>query len=267
MQITRNNPTTAIYNFPVALRPLFDEEGTEIPRTKVVARTDISPMHHFGVVSSRYRLIKHQDMENSIRPLMERVAANTHAVSAFLEKGGARLLLRYDFQSINFVVHEDVVSLRAYGINSYNGTTPLTIRVGAVISRREDGLLTGATAYNGVFDLNIKHIGQEEEIVLPSPELLVRAFQQMGDVWRGWSNQIVSNSRIGETLLEAIRLGLASERSLQKDLATFHSCNTYWDLYVELTRVINYGSKRLQESTKLARLDRLNLLFNHAVLS
>jgi hypothetical protein len=254
-------------DFPVSLRPLFDEHGTEIPKTKVVARTDTTPMVHFGVVSSRYRLIKHQDMETAIQPLMNRVGANIYTRSPILEKNGARLLIRYDFSSINYVVHEDIVSLRAYGINSYNGTTPMTIRVGAMISNREDGLLTGATAFNGVFDLSIRHVGADEDIELPSPELLIRAFQQTGDVWRSWSLQEVLQGHLELFLQEAKKLGLLTDRIIKKESARFESSGTWWDIYTLMTDIINHGSKRLQESTKLLRLDRLNLLMNHVILS
>jgi len=257
----------SIYDFPVALRPVYDERQNEIPKFKSVTRMDThKPL---AIVSDRYRLIPHRRMVEAFEPFG--AGLGEHTTNFYQEKNGARVVVEQTFRGVTFRVpaHRvpgenrprvgDVVALRTYGINSYNTTTPLTLRVGCLVLRCSNG----ATAMEGFFGLNIKHIGREEpEINLPTPESVVAAFQDTGRIWEQWADTRLSAEDVNAIVDESEHYGIASRRAIKDNLDRFRCAETVWDIYNAFTYVITHQSRRLQESSRLSRFDRLNMMIN-----
>jgi hypothetical protein len=264
-------PTTnpSVYNFPVALRPVFDEFDREIPRVKSVTRTDTRK--HLAIVSDRYKLIKHERMIDAFEPFARALGGVNPDTQFFQEKDGARVIVQHTFRSITFNMpgHNipgvgrglgDVVALRTWGTNSYNTTTPLTLRVGCLVLR----CMNGATAMDSIFGLNIKHVGHgEPEINLPTPEAVIAAFQRTGRIWEQWADLTLRPHEIERlTEMAAKEYGIASPRDIEKEKVRFQSATTVWDIYNAFTYVIGNSSRRIQETSRLNRLDRLNIMIS-----
>lgn len=264
MQI--NSVDRRLFDFPVSLRPVYDEQNRAIPHVKSVTRTD--SYRHLAVVSDRYRLIHHQRMVEAFEVFSRQLG--NHETSFFQEKDGARVIVRYTFRDINFQMPGhmieglgrdvgDVVALQVYGINSYNTTTPLILRVGCLVLR----CLNGATALESIFGLNIKHIGREEpEIVLPPAEAVIAAFHRTGAAWQAYADNVVGPRDI-DRIVEIAKnnYGIVSSRDVDHESARFAACENLWDIYNAFTYVIGNTRRKIQETSKLSRMDRLNILF------
>ena len=257
---------TATYDFPVALRPVYDERHNEIPKFKSVTRTDNH--RSLSIVSDRYKLIPHRQMVDAFEPFSRELGA--HTTQFYQERDGARLVMEQTFRGVNFSIpgHNipgqgrstgDVVALKTYGINSYNTTTPLTLRVGCLVLR----CLNGATAFESIFGLNIRHVGSgDPEINLPSPQAVIDVFNQTATVWQEWAGMSLLQRDRDYLFEEAINYGITNKRMYEKEKARFDLAETVWDAYNALTYVITHSTRRIQETSRLNRFDRLNLLFS-----
>ncbi len=255
------------YRFPVALEPAFDSRGNEVPRTRLVVRQDNFKV--LSAVSDRYRLIRHED---AVSPIEDFIRVLGKATSRYtLEKDGARLVVTHTFKDIALDLpgHKmngnravgDVVSLRTYAINSYNTSTPFEFHLGAMVLR----CLNGATAFDGLFGIKHRHIGNsfDEGISFPKPSILLDAFQRQGDSWRAWSERgFNTRQEISDLVDQGLKLQLMTRRAYQENERYFTDADTVWDLYNAFTYVVTHNNKVL-ESGKISRFDRLNALFNH----
>ena len=68
------------YNFPVELQPVFDQHGTRIDGSNCVMRTDTNQV--LGVHGSRYHIVSHDDVVNSVLDGMKEANDNADKESA-----------------------------------------------------------------------------------------------------------------------------------------------------------------------------------------
>ena len=115
----------------------------------------------------------------------------------------------------------------------------------------------------GFFGLNIKHVGRGDiEINLPTAEAVIAAFQETGRVWEEWADMQLNQRQIKYLVDESANYGLSGRRAMEEHATRFTSCETLWDLYNAFTYVITHASNRLQETSRLNRFDRLNIMIN-----
>lgn len=259
-------PEKSDYRFPVALEPAFDSRGNEVPKTKLVVRQDNFKV--LSAVSDRYRLIPHERVVEPIKDFVRILGRATAQYS--VERDGARLVVTHTFKDIGLELpgHKmpgqakkgDVVALRTYATNSYNTSTPFEFRFGAMVLR----CLNGATAFDSLFGIKHRHIGNsfEDEIIFPKPEILVAAFHQQGDLWKAWAEKgFETRAQVAQIVEQGLKLQLMTRKAYQEKETYFTQADTVWDLYNAFTYVITHNEK-IQESGRISRFDRLNALFN-----
>lgn len=117
---------------PVALRPVHDEDGREIPFARAVTRLDDgSPV---SVVSDRYTLVPHDRILEIVDGAFTRLGLDGESVKGgvFFSRRGARMEILYKIPSlIREVVPGDRLCPLIRITNSYDATTRITIRIGS----------------------------------------------------------------------------------------------------------------------------------------
>ena len=251
------------YDFPVDLERAFDMRGKVVPNTKLIVRKDTDLV--LASVSDKYRLITHKEAMGPVSDFTRSLGAST--VDYSLERDGARLLATHTYKDIAVTLpgHKmpgqkqvgDTVALRTHSINSYNATTSFEFSIGALVLR----CLNGATAFEDMFSLRYRHIGVDT-LEFPKADLVLSAFQNQGNAWKAWAETEITPIQRTQLIEHTMKLQIVSKRAYSENTEYFTGAETVWDLYNAATYVITHSTK-IQESGKLNRFDRLNILFNH----
>lgn len=251
------------WDFPVSLGDVFTSTGVKVPRVKAVVRTDNDTP--IAAVSDRYRLFTHREVQDTINPFIE--ALGKPVSHYFVERDGARLVAEHTFKNVMLDMPGhgsdksvgDKVALRINVINSYNSTTSLQIKLGAMVLK----CLNGMSVFDELFDVRFRHLGEDWAVQLPKPDLVMTAFREAGKTWDTWAHLELDSEMRSNILESAARLKLVSKRSFDKSRHDFDQSKTVWDLYNAFTYAITHASSRVQQTGRLNRYDRLNLVFAH----
>lgn len=148
------------HNFPVELRDIytrFDGKQVPIAGRKAVLRTDTK--HTLGIVSTKYELLKHDDVVKGFRNALK---DERFEESIKLAKNGAQLYATYSLPEHTVEIRpNDRVSLQFIVKNSYDGTNALHITLGAFRLVCTNGMMIGKK----FFAFSQKHIGSEAESI------------------------------------------------------------------------------------------------------
>lgn len=139
--------------FPVETQPIFDRNGVEIPGNQAVVRTDTNDV--LGVHGSRYQIVSHDDVVNSIMDAVKDVdLSKDYTVDVKIADGGRKM--RGEVLFNNLVVQPavgDIVKFRVSFFNSYDASWSF--------SQAADGLrlwcLNGCTTPMGTARSTFKH--------------------------------------------------------------------------------------------------------------
>lgn len=154
------------YDFPVELAPIFAKTALnlheangyrEIKNRVAVVRTDSNDA--LGIVSTKYELLKHEDVVNGFRKALADERFNETIKVA---KNGAQLYATYSLPEHTVEIRpNDHVSLQFIVKNSYDGTNALHIILGAFRVVCTNGMIIGKrfSAFTQ------KHIGSDAETV------------------------------------------------------------------------------------------------------
>lgn len=178
------------WNFPVESQPVFDQLGNPIQGSQAVVRTDTNEV--LGVHGSRYRILSHDDVVNSIMDAVRSSnlsADYTERVSVI--EGGRKM--RGEILFNDLVVEPkvgDVVQFRISFFNSYDASWSF--------SQAADGLrlwcLNGCTTPMGTARSRYKHT--QSINVDGSATKMVNGFQffhEQRDEWEKWMSIQVSD--------------------------------------------------------------------------
>lgn len=262
MQTQQQSPNSR-WDFPVALQEVFTSTGQRVPKVRAVVRTDEN--QPIAAVSDRYRLFTHREVQDTINPFVE--ALGTPTSKYFVERGGARLIAEHTFKDVMLDMPGhgaertvgDKVALRINVINSYNSTTSLQIKMGAMVLK----CLNGMSVFDELFDVRFRHLGDDWAVQLPKPDLVMTAFREASKTWDTWAHLELDDQMRSNIVESANRLHLVSKRSFDSLRWHFDQAKTAWDLYNAFTYAITHGSNRVQQTGRLNRYDRLNLVFAH----
>jgi len=239
--------THSDFNFPVEMQPVFDRTGAEIPNSRCVMRTDTNEV--LGVHGSRYQMLKHDDVVNSVFDALKASHISRDYESRIIVAENGRKM-RGEILFNDLVVQPqvgDYVKFRINFFNSYDASW--------AFSQAANGLrlwcTNGCTSPDSTAVSRFKHTqsinvdGSAAKMILG-----LESFMQQPDRWRQWMSVPVSNKmaehffkatlaktasrqvlneKTNEKQLERL-LGIWSDeaRNLGKNKWALYNCMTYW---------------------------------------
>jgi len=244
------------YNFPVELQPVFMRDGTAIKHSRAVVRTDEDlPL---AVVSDRYNLITHKEVMDVINPYVNQFGSPETEYS--MERDGSRLVALHTFRDRTIKVPGigDKVALRVYTVNSYDSKSSVMMKVGAMVLKCLNGMVT----QGDYMDIRFRHMG-EQHIELPDPELLVRQFEKSEDRWGEWAATKVVSDKFLETRDLLFKTQVISQRAYTHIEPDAKRAENVWQLYNAYTYSLNHVQSRTRHFGRLNKLQKLDRVFAH----
>ena len=240
LDMTRND-----FDFPVETQPIFDRFGSQIPNQKCIMRTDTNEV--LGVHGSRYQIVKHDDVVNSVFDALKTANLSSDYETKFSVIEGGRKL-RGEILFNDLVVQPkvgDYVKFRISFFNSYDASW--------AFSQSADGLrlwcLNGCTTPNHTAVSKFKHT-QSINIDGSAMKMVkgLETFMTQPDRWRQWMGALVTTS-MAETFFKAtiakgftkqVETTKTNEKQLEKLLGIWSDeasqlGSNKWALYNALT--------------------------------
>lgn len=254
------------FDFPVQLQDVQTTNGQRVSGAKVIVRTDIDmPLK---VVTDRYSLFTHAQAVEQAQKFIDYFGEHTH--KDFIEKNGARFTREYTFK--NQVAHVvgrdlkvgDVVHFRLAISNSYGLGTSIALRIAAMVLR----CLNGMTGLGGALELKFRHTGDLEAVEFPDPQAVIESFSKSAIEWNNWAARDLTTDTRDFVLRNALQMLVVSKRSV-KEFSHLLEPNidglNLWSYYNNFTEVLTHKLNRIQHSSKIVRMDRLNAIFKSAL--
>jgi hypothetical protein len=248
------------YDFPVALKELQTVDGTPVPRSRAVIRTDTGEA--ISTVSDRYKIITHGAVMEKIGPYMQELGTPERRLH--VEGKGARFTAEYLFRDRQLDVGPNHVALRVIVRNAYKVGHSLQIQVATIVLECLNlGIITEKT----VFDASVRHVGDNLNFTLPDPNELLTAFTSSQQVFQTYSEKkITLDDGLGFIDNEKVRSILPDATADSVTKLWCAGCdkgnNSVWDLLQHTTYEITHNSPRLSFTGRHSRLTRVARVFN-----
>lgn len=234
------------YDFPVEMQPIYDRFGNAIPDQSCVMRTDTNEV--LGVHGSRYHIVKHDDVVNSLMDAMKVANISQDYTAKFsVIEGGRKLRGEILFNDVTVQPKVgDYVKFRISFFNSYDASWSF--------SQAADGLrlwcMNGCTTPEHTAVSRFKHT-QSINIEGSAHKMMLGldTFMNQPDRWRQWMSTLVTTD-MAETFFKATvakaytqqQAGKTNEKQLERLLSIFeteaknlgankwalYNCLTYW---------------------------------------
>ena len=201
------------YNFPVEEQPVYTQEGELIPDHKCIVRTDTGKT--LGLHGSRYRMIPHDDVVNSI---VEGVKASNltsdYEVNVDVIEGGRKLRGEIIFPDlVQQPAVGDYVQFRVSFFNSYDGSWSF--------SQQANGLrlwcLNGCTTADAIAKSRFKHTssvnvdGSAAKIIGGAEHFMGRS-----KVWQSWMQTRLNNDQVEQFFRSTICKVVTKQKQMVK---------------------------------------------------
>ena len=201
------------YNFPVEEQPVYTQEGELIPDHKCIVRTDTGKT--LGLHGSRYRMIPHDDVVNSI---VEGVKASNltsdYEVNVDVIEGGRKLRGEIIFPDlVQQPAVGDYVQFRVSFFNSYDGSWSF--------SQQANGLrlwcLNGCTTPDAIAKSRFKHTasvnvdGSAAKIIGGAEHFMGRSKQ-----WQSWMQTRLNNDQVEQFFRSTICKVVTKQQQVTK---------------------------------------------------
>lgn len=243
------------FNFPVQLQNCFTEDGKPITRRAVV-RQDTNAV--ISDVSPNYKLVHHSELFDMAGEYMKKIGPC--AVRYYQFNNGARLLAEYTFKDIVADVRRgDVVGLKTYFANSYDGKSSIRLGVAGIRLACLNGMVVAGANKEASYRHVGNHIqnGRLVNIDFPSAEHVLDAFQRGAKDWKKLSEIELSKEQVETYQDQAVVDGIITPKVLESsDIEEF----TAWGLYNKFTEQITH--KERATSTLQGKLQRFNRVAN-----
>jgi len=201
------------YNFPVEEQPVYTQDGELIPDHKCIVRTDTGKT--LGLHGSRYRMIPHDDVVNSI---LDGVKASNltsdYEVSVDVIEGGRKLRGEIIFPDlVQQPAVGDYVQFRVSFFNSYDGSWSF--------SQQANGLrlwcLNGCTTPDAIAKSRFKHTasvnvdGSAAKIIGGAEHFMGRSKQ-----WQSWMQTRLNNDQVEQFFRSTICKVVTKQQQVTK---------------------------------------------------
>ena len=171
------------YDFPVETQPVFDQHGNEIVGSQCIMRTDTNQV--LGVHGSRYHLVPHDDVVNSIEDaVMASDITSDYKIKVKVIEDGRKMRGEVIFPNLTVEPQVgDIVQFRVSFFNSYDGSWSF--------SQSADGLrlwcMNGCTNPIGVSRSRFKHT-QSINIEGAANKIKsgINTFYNNREMWQDW---------------------------------------------------------------------------------
>ncbi len=231
----------AEYDFPVTLQPI-STGGVTIDDRMAVVRTDTK--QPIGVVSDKYSLLYHKDVIDTFKTGLKGME---YEEKISLTKNGARLFAQYTFPKVKYEVAKgDLVSLRLYTTNSYDGSKMFQLSMGAFRIVCENGMVVGQE----FFSLSQRHIGQSSSLKEIFSTPIKDVIAEMVNAFKG---SIPTMQKMGSVTLKQRPEELFDNKKLQLpryllEIAQVsymaNNEKTAWSYYNSLTQAISHKQRK-----------------------
>jgi len=197
------------WEFPVETQPIYDSLGNVIAGNKAIVRTDTNDV--LGVHGSRYQMVTHDDVVNSIIDSVDQANVSTdYKVKVHTADNGRKLRGEVIFENLTVEPQVgDYVQFRISFFNSYDGSW--------AFSQAADGLrlwcLNGCTTPMGTARTRFKHT-QSINVDASAAKIVngLDTFMNNKELWQEWMKVSVSD----ETAEAFFKATLAKTSSHQK---------------------------------------------------
>ena len=201
------------YDFPVEEQPVFTQDGELIPDHKCIVRTDTGKT--LGLHGSRYRIISHDDVVNSI---IDGVKASNltsdYEVNVDVIEGGRKLRGEIIFPDlVQQPAVNDYVQFRVSFFNSYDGSW--------AFSQQANGLrlwcLNGCTTADAIAKSRFKHTasvnvdGSAAKIIGGAEHFMGRS-----QVWQSWMQTRLNNDQVEQFFRSTICKVVTKQQQVTK---------------------------------------------------
>ena len=201
------------YDFPVEEQPVFTQDGEIIPDHKCIVRTDTGKT--LGLHGSRYRIISHDDVVNSI---LDGVKASNltsdYEVNVDVIEGGRKLRGEIIFPDlVQQPAVNDYVQFRVSFFNSYDGSW--------AFSQQANGLrlwcLNGCTTADAIAKSRFKHTasvnvdGSAAKIIGGAEHFMGRS-----QVWQSWMQTRLNNDQVEQFFRSTICKVVTKQKQVAK---------------------------------------------------
>jgi hypothetical protein len=201
------------YNFPVEEQPVYTQDGELIPDHKCIVRTDTGKT--LGLHGSRYRMIPHDDVVNSI---LDGVKASNltsdYEVNVDVIEGGRKLRGEIIFPDlVQQPAVGDYVQFRVSFFNSYDGSWSF--------SQQANGLrlwcLNGCTTPDAIAKSRFKHTasvnvdGSAAKIIGGAEHFMGRSKQ-----WQSWMQTRLNNDQVEQFFRSTICKVVTKQQQVTK---------------------------------------------------
>jgi len=201
------------YDFPVEEQPVYTQEGELIPDHKCIVRTDTGKT--LGLHGSRYRMIPHDDVVNSI---VDGVKASNltsdYEVNVDVIEGGRKLRGEIIFPDlVQQPAVGDYVQFRVSFFNSYDGSWSF--------SQQANGLrlwcLNGCTTPDAIAKSRFKHTasvnvgGSAAKIIGGAEHFMGRSKQ-----WQSWMQTRLNNDQVEQFFRSTICKVVTKQQQVTK---------------------------------------------------
>jgi len=201
------------YNFPVEEQPVYTQEGELIPDHKCIVRTDTGKT--LGLHGSRYRMIPHDDVVNSI---LDGVKASNltsdYEVNVDVIEDGRKLRGEIIFPDlVQQPAVGDYVQFRVSFFNSYDGSWSF--------SQQANGLrlwcLNGCTTPDAIARSRFKHTtsvnvdGSAAKIINGAEHFMGRSKQ-----WQSWMQTRLNNDQVEQFFRSTICKVVTKQQQVTK---------------------------------------------------
>lgn len=278
--------TTNEWDFPVESQPVFDQLGNPIEGSQAVVRTDTNDV--LGVHGSRYRILSHDDVVNSIMDAVKQSnITNDYDMKVRTIDGGRKLRGEILFNNVTIEpAVGDIVKFRISFFNSYDGSWSF--------SQAADGLrlwcLNGCTTPMGTGRSVFKHT--QSINVEGSANKIVEGldvFINNRDLWRAWMNVPVTDQiaeaffkhtiakapskqqlrlKTNEKQLESLLTIWGNEKAqLGANKWALYNCMTYWASHTSELRNPQIARRNREDAiAKAMKHDRWNQIEYEGVI-
>ena len=247
--------TETNFNFPVQLQDCFTADGKRVDR-KAVVRTDTNTV--ISDVSPNYKLVHHSELFHMAEEYMKTIGPCTVKYHQF--NNGARLLAEYTFKDIASDVKKgDVVGLKTYFANSYDGKSSIRLGVAGIRLACLNGMVVAGANKEASYRHMGNHIqdGRLVNIDFPEAKHVIGAFERGAKHWQHLSQIELSPEQINAYQEQAVGEGIITPKIIETtDIEEF----TAWGLYNKFTEQITH--KERATSTLNGKIQRFNKVAN-----
>lgn len=245
--------------FPeVVMRHVMWGEGKEVLRSdRYRAIADKRTNKLFSIVSSDYKLIRHEDaIENVEKAISENKDLGRYEVITKFYNGGGRMRRTYSFPKIKVEIKpEDNVNLKIELFNSYDVTWPFTLLLGAFSFVCSNGLVVEKKYYQ----LRKRHVFSLDKIsVREGLSIAIRRFNMQTREWRRWTDVLLtpkSYAKVMKTMEFAEKAALEIEKQLNQNSESVFvedfAVTTLWTFYNILTQYITHSAVSLNHQVEM----------------